>query len=97
MTESSRVALSAAGDLTELLWLIAEHEVDTIDAVPIPPLLQQAVDDGLVHWPSAADVLFRVTLTSRGRQQIGLPQLTSSATDGAEWLRTLGRRAFWRF
>lgn len=91
------VDLKAAKDTKELLWLIAEHEVDTIDAQPISALLQQAVDDGLVRWPSNDEGLFRLRLTTQGRQQIGLPPLSSSDSEAADWLRTMGRRAFWRF
>ena len=97
MTENGRLDHSAIDDLRELLWLIAEHEVDTIDAVPISQLLQQALDDGLVHWPLPDEERFCLKLTTAGRLRIGLPPLTLSNTDGADLLRAMGRRAFRRF
>lgn len=97
MTENGSLDLSAVGDLPELLWFIAEHEVDTIDAVPISQFLQQALDDGLVHWPSPDEEKFCLKLTSEGRLRIGLPPLTPSDPDGADLLRAMGRRAFRRF
>jgi hypothetical protein len=78
----------------ELLWVIAEHEVETVDAIPISPLLQQALDDGLVHWPSPDEDQICLKLTSEGRQSIGLPPLTA---DGENLLSLMGQRSFWRF
>jgi hypothetical protein len=96
MTESE-ASLSSVGNLPELLWFIAEHDIDTIDAVPVPPLLQQALDDGLVHWPSPDEEKFCLALTAEGRHRVGLPPLAASGKDEEDLLRAMGRRSFWRF
>jgi hypothetical protein len=86
----------AAKDMSSLLWLIAEKRVDVFDARMVP-LLQQALNDKLVSPLSEDDGDGRLRLTDKGRRWIGLPSTRSADEEGADWLRTVGRRAFSRF
>ncbi len=88
--------LASVTDLNGLLWLIVEQRIDSNDA-RLVPLLQQALDDGLAFLLPNDDTDGRVKLTDKGRRRIGLPPIRSADADGADWLGTMGRRAFSRF
>ncbi len=88
--------LASVTDMNALLWLIAEQRIDTNDA-RLVPLLQQALDDGLAYRLPEDESDARLKLTDEGRQRIGLPLTSSADAKGADWLGTMGRRAFSRF
>jgi hypothetical protein len=89
--------LHAATDLTTLLWFIAQHDIDTEEAFPASPLLQQALDERLVDWPSEEDGPARLRLSEPGRSRLGLPPLISTEEKAKDWLRSQSRRALSRF